>query len=239
MNYRILMPVTSEAEAFNRALTRIPDKTKLTVVNNWDNPDVAETCRYLERTGADVRWHPENLGCAPSFNIGVKMLAEPGVDFVIIMVAAALFHRSVEDFAELVAYHEKTFRNYYYLTVGPYKTDLHAFALTKRFYNEVGFYDENFWPVYYEDTDLGRRMHLLGIHKTVLLDDLRTSQGLSMAVSKDPRLLRLWELNATRVITYYRRKWGGDHTLETFARPFGNDNTPINFWQDEGGRIRE
>ncbi|MFA5937117.1 MAG: hypothetical protein WC822_04540 [Candidatus Paceibacterota bacterium] len=230
VTYRILMPVTSEADAFNNAITRIPDKTKLTVVNNWDNTEVAKTCKYLENCGAEVLWHPENLGCAPSFNVGVKMLAQPEIDFVIIMVAACLFHRSVDDFVRIIEEREAKEKNYYYLTIGPYHTDLHAFAVTKRFYQEIGTYDENFWPVYYEDTDLGRRMQLMGIQKTVIRDDIRTSQGLSMAVSGDSRLRQLWGINADRVVNYYRSKWGGDHTFETFTHPFNNPNTGINDW---------
>lgn len=231
------MPVTSEAAAFRVSTTKIPDKSKLVVVNNWDNSDVAAHCKELALEGADVRWHPENLGCAPSFNIGVKMLEEPDIDYVIIMVAACLFHNTIEDFVRIIEKREENESNLYYLTTGPYKTDLHCFAVTKKFRQLVGLYDENFWPVYYEDTDLGRRMQLLGLYKTTLRDDIRTSQGLSMACAKDPRILQLWSINSTRVTSYYRNKWGGDHTQETFKTPFNDPNCGINEWKNLGGRL--
>lgn len=46
------------------------------------------------------------------------------------------------------------------------KDNLPAFALTRRAVAEVGLFDENFWPVYGEDTDYLARMRILskGVH---------------------------------------------------------------------------
>jgi len=236
MEYKILIAVMAEVEEFRNCVSKCPDKTKLIIVNNWNNKDVKKQCDELANQGAEVYHHPENIGCGPAMNIGLRSIYTQGLDYVIILSPSALFTNSVQDFVDIIEEREKTEKNYYYLTLGSYQTDLHAFAVTKRCVDEVGLYDENFYPVYYDDTDYGYRMSLIGAEKTIVTPP-RICQGLGMGVGKDPKIFAHYWANAGHLVDYYRRKWGGDHTKEWLKTPFGNPNLTIKDWTREEDKM--
>lgn len=236
MNYKILIAVTAEYEKFRMCVSRCPDKSKLIIINNWTHPGVEFICKDLEKQGAEVQRYPKNLGCGPSMNIGLRKILSENLDYVIILSPSALFTNSIQDFVDIIEKQEKTEKNYYYMTVSTYKTDLHAFAVMKRCVEEVGLYDENFYPVYYEDTDYGRRMGLIGAVKT-LCYPARTSQDLGGGVKHDKALFDLYWSNVNHIHDYYVRKWGGEHTQETFKTPFNNPNLTIKDWKTEEDQI--
>lgn len=232
MRYKILIAVMAEVEEFRKCVEKCPDKEKLIIVNNWNNSKVKDQCDVLSKQGAEIHSHPENIGCGPAMNIGLRAIGRDNLDYVIILSPAALFTNSVQDFVDIIEEREKTEKNYYYLTIGSYQTDLHAFAVTKRCVDEVGLYDENFYPVYFDDTDYGYRMSLIGASKTIVRPQ-RICQGLGMGVSKDPRIFQHYWANAPHIKDYYFRKWGGDHTQETFKTPFNDPNKSIKDWERE------
>jgi glycosyltransferase involved in cell wall biosynthesis len=226
----------AEQDEFRKCVEKCPDKSKLIIVNNWSNENVKEQCLELEKQGAKVHWHPENIGCGPAMNIGLRAIGEEWLDYVIILSPAALFTNSIQDFVDMIEEREKTEKNYYYMTIGTYLTDLHAFAITKRCVEEVGLYDENFYPVYFDDTDYGYRMSLIGAQKTIVKPD-RICQGLGMGVSKDPRIFKHYWANAPHIADYYIRKWGGEHTHETFKTPFNDPTKSIKDWVREEDKM--
>jgi len=234
MQYKILVAVMAELPSFRNCLTKIPDKSKLVVVNNFDHEGVAEECARLEGEGAEVHWHPENIGCAAAMNVGIRLLDH--LDFVIVLSPSALFANSVLDLVDIVEERERTESNHFYWNPATEnwgtpgcKTDMHCFAWTKRLFDEVGTYDENFYPVYFDDTDLCRRMGLIGATKTVVEIE-RYSQTLTGACSSDPRILQHFQNNAARIHDYYLAKWGGEAAQETFKTPFNDPNLTVKDW---------
>jgi len=236
MNYKILIAVTAEEEKFRRCVEKCPDKSKLVIINNWNHEGVGKFCNELYHEGAEIQWYPHNKGCGPSMNIGLKKIVDENLDYIIILSPSALFTNSVTDLADIVEEREKTEKNYYYLTQGTYMTDLHAFAITRRFVDEVGYYDENFYPVYYEDTDLCYRMKLMGIQKTMVYPP-RICMDLGGGIKHDKNLFNLYWQNVPHIHDYYVRKWGGEHTLETFTHPFNDPTIGINEWKLEEDKI--
>lgn len=92
----------------------------------------------------------------------------------------------------------------------------------------IGFYDEGFYPAYYEDNDYEIRLFRAGIplHH---VDDVGTKH-VGWASSRDPddphgALRDPGEHRAwyARNLQYYTRKWGGPPGHETFASPFNRD----------------
>lgn len=235
LKYKILIPVMAEVEEFKRCVNKCPDKSKLIIINNWDNEEIANYCSMLEEQGAELHKHPENLGCGPSWNIGIRKLQQT-LDYIIILSPAALFTYSVEDFADIVEKMEAEAPGYFYHSIGTYKTDTHAFAITRRCYQEVGLFDENFYPIYFEDTDYQYRMKLIGKEKTPVHPP-RICQGLSMGVGKDKRIFDLYWKNIDHIHDYYIRKWGGDHNQEKFKTPFNDPNLSIKHWSLEEDKI--
>jgi hypothetical protein len=233
MNYKVLIPVTAQVETFRNCITKVPDKTKLIVLNNFVNPEIEQTCKELEAQGAEVHRFPWNLGVAPSFNFGMKKLDDytDNLDYIIILSPSCLFDNSVEDFAKRIEKEEAIAPGYYYTAQAPpFFTDMHAIAFTKRMYYEFGLWDENLWPYGYDDMDTQYRLGLMG-QKTIAFHDVpRHSQNLGGGVGSDPRLTKHFQDNQARQADYYRRKWGGDHTQETFKTPFNDPHLAIKDW---------
>jgi hypothetical protein len=233
MKYKILIPVTAQVDYFTQCLTKIPDKTKLIVLNNFTNPDIARICGELESQGAEVHNFPWNPGVAPSFNFAMKRLDKytDDLDYVIVLSPSCLWDRSVEDFVKVIEKQEKIEPQYYYNAPSPqHHSDMHAIAFTKRMYYEFGLWDENLQPYGYDDMDTQRRLGLMG-KQTLLIPGLpRTSQNLGGGIGTDPKLFQHFQDNSARQADYYRRKWGGDHTLETFTRPFNNPKLALKDW---------
>lgn len=236
MKYKIFIAVMGEAEAFRKCVEKCPDKSKLIIVNNWNNRDVFDQCQELEKQGAEVQYHPENIGCGGAMNVGLKKVVEENLDFVIILSPSALFTNSVQDFVDIIEETEKKESNYYYLTVANLQTDLHAFAVTRKCIDEIGLYDENFYPVYYDDTDYGRRMQLANAHRT-LCTPPRISQNLGGGLKSDQLAFDLYWANVEHIHDYYIRKWGGEHTQETFTTPFNDPTKTIKDWEREESKI--
>jgi hypothetical protein len=236
MKYKILIGVIAETGAFRNCVSKCPDKGKLVIVNNWDDKNIAKQCRELEKQGAEVHWHPEDIGCSGAMNVGLKKIDSEGLDYCIILSPSALFTNSIEDFVKIIEEEEKKAKNYYYWSVANFKTDCHAFAITKKCVDEVGLYDENFYPVYYDDTDYGYRMGLIGVAKTPV-EPLRISQDLGGGLKNNKRAFDLYWANVNHIHDYYVRKWGGEAGQEIFKTPFNNPNLTIKDWTLEKDKI--
>lgn len=228
----------AEVESFRKCVEKCPDKSKLVIVNNWTNPEIATQCDEFEKLGSEVHRHPENIGCSGAMNIGVNKLGE-GLDFVIILSPSALFTNSVEDFVRVIENTERIEKNYFYWSIAKEnlaqpgtRTDMHAFAITKRCFDEVGNYDENYYPVYYDDADYGYRMGRIGATKTPVDID-RISQDLGGGVGKDKKIFDLYWANVNHLHDYYVRKWGGEIGNEKFTHPYNDEKLTIRDWKLE------
>jgi GT2 family glycosyltransferase len=96
----------------------------------------------------------------------------------------------------------------------------------------VGYFDQNFWPAYFEDADYFRRLELSGVpnlwDERILLEHNR-----SQTVRADFLLRKLHDERTRRNETYYIRKWGRFAGLgwtgratrpRTFNHPFNDPN---------------
>ena len=94
--------------------------------------------------------------------------------------------------------------------------DWSVFILPKKTFKKVGAFDEKFFPAYYEDNDYHYRMKLLGMkyNQTPILNPF--VYNASMTTQKEPSLKQGIEQNKE----YYRQKWGGLPSKETFKKPF-------------------
>ncbi len=232
MKYRILIATMAENEAFRKCVEKCPDKEKLLIVNNWDDVQMAEQCEELEKQGAEVLVHPENIGCGPAMNVGLRRIESEGLDYCVVLSPSALFKNSIQDFIDIIDAQEKKTKEYYYLTQANLLTDLHAFAVTKRCVEEVGLYDENFYPVYYDDTDYGYRMSLIKAPRFLCKPD-RISQDLGGGLKNNQKAFDLYWKNVNHIHDYYVRKWGGEASQEKFKTPFNDPTLTIKDWKTE------
>jgi GT2 family glycosyltransferase len=86
---------------------------------------------------------------------------------------------------------------------------------------KVGYFDENFYPIYFEDTDYSRRCALLG----VAFHDVGYTNAVhkgSTSVNTVPTLSSQNQVTFPACHHYYRLKHGGSPGSETFKYPFGD-----------------
>lgn len=88
-----------------------------------------------------------------------------------------------------------------------------------------GWFDENFYPAYFEDNDMFYRMHLSGLRH--LLDTENGFYHKQSATCIDVVTQGDWE----KCQQYYIEKWGGPPGEETFIRPFNDTENGIDFWK--------
>jgi glycosyltransferase involved in cell wall biosynthesis len=230
MNYRILLPVTNNPGLVKDKLEEV-DLTKLTLINNFDNPGVELLCKQAESKGTLVYRYPKNLGLAASWNVGLREVVNQNLDFVIILSVSAVFNKSINYFIDSIYDHmSKHGPMYRYLASG--QATLHCFAHTRLCIDMGGYFDENFYPIYHEDTDFCYRSTLNGVNKKVKnlhLKNVVHSRAFSISM-KDKRLFRLYQENAGRIGSYYQSKWGGVHRSEIYPYPFNNPSIKVNEW---------
>lgn len=113
--------------------------------------------------------------------------------------------------------------------------DFRLFGLNAKCVETVGFWDENFVPMYCEDSDYSYRIQVAG--GTFLR--LNGSTGhVGSATIKEDRYAAHNSRTYPSNREYYRRKWGGDIGQETFTTPF-NRGGHIGDWRLELSRLRD
>jgi GT2 family glycosyltransferase len=84
----------------------------------------------------------------------------------------------------------------------------------------LGCFDENFFPVYYEDADYRRRARLAGLQPGYC-PFTSIQHGGSRSLSQ-LQVARQNHATWTRNREYFNRKWGGDPRTETYEHPFND-----------------
>lgn len=107
------------------------------------------------------------------------------------------------------------------------------FAQSPECTRKVGYYDENFWPAYYEDCDYLLRMLAAGV-PTVDLGHIATHVGeqSTAGAEKDPKLKETIALGRMHNRSYFVTKWGSDSPrwgnphVNNYPEPFNGKPPP-------------
>jgi hypothetical protein len=190
-----------------------------------------------------VRYFPYgvNRGLARSWNDGLLASVGDGNDVTIIVNDDLFFYPAAFDqFIDFVLQQKSRVPGFGLITLrgketgGPaavgsgifhQKTriqDAACMAVGEAALAQVGYFDQNFWPAYWEDVDYFYRLKLRGV--PILCDDRTLVEHKRSAVNRKDRIIALladdrWRRNQA----YYMRKWGGDLGVETFVAPFDDD----------------
>jgi len=234
MSFKILLPVTTSPELVKQKLEDLKGYEQNTiVVNNWTNPEVATIAKEFAARGAEAYDCSYNLGLGGTWNFGMKRMEEDNCDFIIILAPSAVFTKSIQYFIDAILENEQQEKKCRYVAGA---ASLHCFAHTRLGLELNGYFDENFWPIYYEDTDWARRSTLNKADEKVknLCLDIVHSHSYSISCRSDAKLMWLHQNNCDRWSKYYIRKWGGDHHSEVFEYPFNDPSKETNDWKIEG-----
>ena len=94
-----------------------------------------------------------------------------------------------------------------------------CFAITQLAIKTIGYFDVNFFPIYFEDTDYTRRLFLAGV-KVGGVDGTTLDHVGTATVHSDENLNEQNKLTFQLNANYYIKKWGGYPGNEVFIHPF-------------------
>lgn len=148
-----------------------------------------------------------NLGVAMSWNLGL----EYGAKWTLLLSASMMFRKGLDNFIRYAS-----------SIVDPYGArcgthGFHAFVLGHKLVEEIGVFDDRFYPCEYEDTDYLRRMKLAGRSYESLPD----IGGLDLVCHGNSIAGKLGLVERSDIpAKFYVAKWGGPPGHETATTPF-------------------
>jgi GT2 family glycosyltransferase len=232
MKFLIVLPVIVE-EIAQKCLDTIDPKfyKNILVIDNTKDG-------IGKRPGIQYEHHPENLGCSRSWNIGARKVVNGKLDYLIIISATILFEDGMRGFIEDLENNE----NRWGLET---QHIWHLIALSRKMIERCGYFDENYYPAYFEDSDYIRRWELSGIHNPMSsthrlpkVHAAATHQGDALSMKSGIKV----NMEACR--NYFIKKWGYEPRYDTqenrdklYTAPFNDPKNDVGFW--EGHSIEE
>lgn len=192
-------------------------------------PEVVDICDTFAAQHPDqVRYHRYgvNRGVALSYNDGFIEAYQEGADLACLVCDDMFIPRSGLD-ALVAGYQAHPEAGQIIVRGLDVRTRQHvpmgfAFcAIARHMFEKVGYWDEGYWPCYYEDLDFGRRMQLAGLDFYDVGEIGLIHLGSASIRSSEEEAAKhaaTFSLNTLRFI----KKWGGEPTCETFTVPFND-----------------
>ncbi len=186
---------------------------------------------YEGRTGVHYYPYGTNRGLSKSWNEGMLAAYGSGADVVIICNDDIEF--SPGDL-ELLAEWAVANPDRYVVSCNGWQRRMltqgsigySCFAINRIALEQVGCFDENIFPIYFEDCDYSYRAKLLGLHLGHV-HETTLYHGGSMTVNSDEELGHQHNFTFVRNESYYMRKWGGKPGEETYTHPFNDASLPL------------
>lgn len=119
-----------------------------------------------------------------------------------------------------------------------------TFGITRRGFDKLGWFDENYSLGYLEDADMWRRVGLSGAKCVSVPTHAKHGDGNhtgSMTINSDPELKRVVTAAHSRNWDYHCRKWGGrrEGNTEKFQHPFNDATKPLWHWELSPERLKQ
>jgi GT2 family glycosyltransferase len=234
----IVMPTLTQFELGLKALQSVVTKHRWTpfIIPNWE-----------KRMAVTVSW-----------NLGINQAIRKGADYILVVNDDILFSPWTID--GLVSYFESADDSIAIVTghnvrgqienpddifswpcpefpnVDEEHPDFACFMIKPSTIENIGNFDENFTPAYFEDNDYHRRINLLGYKARFTASAPYYHYG-SRTQNNDSNIPVVppfaFELNRA----YYINKWQGDVGSETALHPYGNESLSPKHWIDENGNL--
>lgn len=219
----LAIPVLNRPDLLEACLRSIDEPVeRLVVIDNSGSGEMGDRASET-RPDALIVDPPANLGVAASWNLAIKSTADApwwcivNADMAFAPGSLARLAGAMTDAPEVRCLYE-----------------FGAFGITAAAVETVGLFDENFHPIYCEDTDYRYRCGLAGVPVIDMPDD-STHVG-SVSYVGNPRADNGRTYPSNR--RYYAEKWGGDIGRETFTSPFGAGGSVAD-WTLRLSRVRD
>ena len=99
----------------------------------------------------------------------------------------------------------------------------------KRLTERVGWFDENFFPAYFEDNDMHLRIGLAG-EKSYILSNVQVNHVGSATQNFDPGSPVVPPHMFDKNKYYFVEKWGGQPGGHQYHNPFNNPENDVKHW---------
>jgi len=213
------IPYLSNPDLLLRLMDSIPtDMVKrVHIIDNSPGLDAMSTYRK----GLEVlvtRMHT-NMGVAASWNTIIKL--NPKARWWCILNADVVVPRGTfEGLEKAMKVQQLAYVN----------TGMAAFGIRADCVQRVGWFDENYVPAYYEDSDMDYRCRLMGVEVADLRLPLDHFGSATIKGSKHYQRENGRTFGAGRA--YHHEKWGGDPGHEAYKTPFDQGGSPRDWTLD-------
>ncbi len=189
--------------------------------NNSERDDIINKCKTLSYSTDEIRLydHRTNRGCSVCWNDAIEHVfvhAQNKYAALIIVNDDIKFNNN--SFIEFVDFVTKN-PDYVVIKGAGYS----VFGYTRLAYEKLGFFDENIYPAYFEDSDFSARIQNAGLNEIDHIVD--TSHVGSSSIPSNNLRNMFEEVYLPRTRAYYHKKWGNPILHEGF--PIRN-NYPFN-----------
>lgn len=212
-------------EAMIRSALVSDNEVELIIFTHSSDERISRLIHKLEGGQVILKDYRQNRGLAKSWNEGIMMSED--ADVTIIFNDDITFSPGDVDLIAKTSVENP--RNFIVTCAGwnevhQARMVLHGlacFAIQKIAIDTVGYFDENFWPAYFEDNDFWRRCILAGLSHVNCSDTNVIHKG-SQSIRNSLKLNLQNETTFRANEQYYFSKWGGGPREETFPTPFDN-----------------
>lgn len=187
---------------------------------------VVQVCNAIRLRSPNVHFYDYgyNRGLAASWNEGLHHAYTDGADVALIANDDAYCNPGdVDRIAEYAMSHPDAYmvdgQGYDVRDNRHDPMGLSLAAVNRITIETIGYFDENFFPIYFEDIDWHRRAKLAGLSFVTTPGTYVVHQG-SKSLSVTPANLHHLTFSLNK--EYYIRKWGGDVNQEQFDTPFND-----------------
>lgn len=231
IKFLVVLPTIVE-EIADKCIASLDDniKNNMLIVDNSPNGFAQKyNIRYLH--------HPENLGVSRSWNIAAKEVVDKKLDYLILLSASIIFENGMSDFIESLNTELQPNDKQQYCVET--QVGWHLVAIGRATLEQIGYFDENFYPAYYEDTDYIRRMEMAGFcdpmnasNHCPVVQVSAHRQGVALSIQHGLRV------NFKPLGDYFIQKWGNAGSWESieernrmYRRPFNDETKPLSYWE--------
>lgn len=215
MTLSLIVPVLNKFDLFTELMATVDYPVQPIIMDNWK----------------------KNRGVSGAWNEGMKRSLQYGNNYAIIANDDITFPvDTIKELYDTIRYtkavivspNQNRYEPGFKLVHG---ADFFCFIVDiKQLIENVGWFDENFFPAYFEDNDMHRRIRLAGL-KNYIRPDLTVHHVGSATQNHDPESPvtnnEAWDHNQN----YYISKWGGMPEKETYTHPFNDMNKNLNYWE--------
>lgn len=174
------------------------------------------------RIEAEIQTPEQNLGVAASWNrLAHAYKAGPDVPGKKLLICGDDVTLHVDTIAALEDTMDATDADFVF--PDPARSTMHqmfsCFMVKQSLFDKVGYFDEKFWPAYFEDNDFHMRMKRAGATEAIAPCGYdHVNSGTMKKFSPEETEQHHARFRACR--DYYVSKWGGLPGFEAFAEPF-------------------